>query len=234
MLEIPVFASTKNTMTSASRMASMTWFKTALWIKFLESGKYPLNIQKISVCSVIEPAIELLKEKASESKSKLYLDRMHDTHAFGDPDAVNEVLTNLINNALVHTPEGTEVSVSANKISDDFMEIVVRDNGQGIDEEALARVFDRFVQINRKSGPGYRGSGIGLAVCKALVEKMGGTISAQSVPGRGTEFKFTLPRTPPQEPYDASVGTAGGIGGHLDSDRVDMPEEADEMASRNG
>jgi signal transduction histidine kinase len=75
----------------------------------------------------------------------------------------------------------------------------VTDNGQGIAKDELGKIFDRFIQIGRKSGPGYKGSGIGLTVCKTLVEKMGGTISVQSHVGEGTTFRFTLPASPPEE-----------------------------------
>jgi len=186
-----------------------------LSISRLESGKYPIHVQKISILSVIKPAVELLKKKSEEKKSTLSLDIMHDTHAFGDPDAISEVVTNLVNNAIVHTPEGTEIKVSTRNLSDDFVEITVQDNGQGIEDEALEKIFDRFVQVGRKSGPGYRGSGIGLAVCKALVDSMGGKISVKSKTGAGTTFKFSLPKiTPeqnetPEEKVENGVETGG-------------------------
>jgi two-component system OmpR family sensor kinase len=69
----------------------------------------------------------------------------------------------------------------------------VSDNGEGMSKEALSQLFTRFFQANRQSGPGYKGSGIGLAICKALVEKMGAKIAAESEPGKGSTFRFTLP-----------------------------------------
>lgn len=73
------------------------------------------------------------------------------------------------------------------------------DNGQGIPEEALSHLFDRFYQSDRKNAPGYQGTGIGLSLCQGLVEAMGGEISVESNKGEGTTFRFTLPASPPQK-----------------------------------
>jgi len=76
------------------------------------------------------------------------------------------------------------------------MEIEIADDGMGIPENDQGKLFDRFYQVKRQTGPGYRGTGIGLCVCKSLLEKMGGEISLRSSPGRGTTFIFTLPTGP--------------------------------------
>jgi len=89
--------------------------------------------------------------------------------------------------------------ISAEQRGDHYVEVRVTDDGPGIPEEALARIFERFFQSGRKSGPGYRGSGIGLSVCKALVDKMGGTIGVDSRLGEGTTFRFTLPTAEAQD-----------------------------------
>ena len=106
-----------------------------------------------------------------------------------DPVRIREVLSNLVANALRHTPAGGTIRVdgSASKGS---VVLVVRDTGPGIDPALLPHVFDRFVK-----GAGSRGSGLGLAIARGLVEAHGGSISVESTVGGGTTFQVELPRT---------------------------------------
>lgn len=106
-----------------------------------------------------------------------------------DPVRIREVLSNLVANALRHTPAGGTIAVggSANGTT---VTLTVRDTGPGIDPELLPHVFDRFVK-----GTASRGSGLGLAIARGLVEAHGGTISAESTPAGGTTFRVELPRT---------------------------------------
>ncbi len=108
-----------------------------------------------------------------------------------DPDRVSQVLRNLLVNALHHTPDGGTVTVTAIQ-SAGSIEITVADTGEGIDPADLPRVFDRFWRgdtARMRSG----GTGLGLSVAKSLVESQGGRIWAESQPGRGSAFRFTLP-----------------------------------------
>ena len=100
---------------------------------------------------------------------------------------VGEVLSNLLSNALRHTPAGASVTVSSAS-STEGVAFAVQDTGAGISAEALPHVFDRFVK-----GEGSRGAGLGLAIAKSLVEAHGGELTAESVPGRGTTMRFVLP-----------------------------------------
>ncbi len=106
-----------------------------------------------------------------------------------DPVRIREVLSNLVANALRHTPSGGTIAVggSANATA---VSLTVRDTGPGIHAELLPHVFDRFVK-----GTGSRGSGLGLAIARGLVEAHGGTIAVESTVGGGTTFRVELPRT---------------------------------------
>lgn len=106
-----------------------------------------------------------------------------------DPVRIREVLSNLVANALRHTPGGGSVSVAGTADSRSVV-LVVRDTGPGIDPALLPHVFDRFVK-----GAGSRGSGLGLAIARGLVEAHGGTISVVSPAGGGTTFRVELPRS---------------------------------------
>lgn len=110
-----------------------------------------------------------------------------------DPDRLGEVLANLLENALRHTPAGEHVTVSAAAQSD-RVEIAVSDSGEGIPPAHLPRIFERFYRVGSARDRASGGSGIGLAIAKAIVEAHGGTIHAESAgTGRGTTVRLRLP-----------------------------------------
>ena len=104
-----------------------------------------------------------------------------------DPARIRQIVTNLIANALRFTPAGGRVTVTARRL-DDGVQVAVRDNGSGMEAEALEHAFDRFYR-----SPGSPGSGLGLPIARNLVEAHGGRIEIESAPGTGTEVRFTLP-----------------------------------------
>jgi len=110
-----------------------------------------------------------------------------------DRDRIGEVLANLLDNALRHTPAGGRVEVRAGGGGDE-VELAVADSGEGIAPEHLHRVFERFYRVDRGRSRARGGSGIGLAIARALVEAHGGRIRAESDgPGRGSRFVVSLP-----------------------------------------
>jgi signal transduction histidine kinase len=110
----------------------------------------------------------------------------------GDPMRLEQALQNLAANALRHTPPGGRVELRAES-HDHNVVIRVRDTGTGIAPEHLPHVFDRFYKADPSRGGDKPGSGLGLSIVKAIVERHGGTVSAASQPGRGTEFTIRLP-----------------------------------------
>ncbi|NPV59139.1 MAG: HAMP domain-containing histidine kinase [Actinobacteria bacterium] len=123
-----------------------------------------------------------------------------------DRDALEQVLHNLLDNAVKFTPEGGEVVLSADPLPLGGVRIQVRDSGQGIPVEEQERVFDRFARVERSRSQRLGGSGLGLSVCRELVGLLGGRISLWSQPGKGTVFTLELPPRPP----DTSPGTEAG------------------------
>jgi two-component system sensor histidine kinase KdpD len=105
---------------------------------------------------------------------------------------IDEVLTNLLENATKYTPAGTQIAVSARPAGGDVL-VEVADRGPGIPVEALTRIFDPFVRVG---GSRARGTGLGLAVARGLVEAHGGKIWAENRPEGGAKFAFTLPMVP--------------------------------------
>jgi signal transduction histidine kinase len=112
----------------------------------------------------------------------------------GNKDRIREVLLNLISNALTHTPSGGSVNLIGKK-KNDVAEIFVQDTGLGIAPENLPNIFDRFYKIDRKGIS--EGVGLGLHICRKIIEAHGGTITAQSERGKGTTFIIHLPLASP-------------------------------------
>ncbi|APD09397.1 MULTISPECIES: sensor histidine kinase [Thermus] len=111
---------------------------------------------------------------------------------WADPERVLQVLANLLSNALRHTPEGGEVRLGA-EMGERVVVFSVEDTGPGIPQEHLPRIFERFYRIDSSRSRRDGGTGVGLTIAKGLVEAMGGRIWAESQPGRGSVFRFTLP-----------------------------------------
>ena len=112
---------------------------------------------------------------------------------FFDVDRMKQVIGNLVDNAIKFSPDQGKVDIYLMDQGREI-EIMVEDHGRGIAEENFHKIFDRFEQINRVTGPGYRGTGLGLPISKSLIEMHGGTISVQSEIEKGCKFIFTLPK----------------------------------------
>ncbi|HSB89386.1 MAG TPA: HAMP domain-containing sensor histidine kinase [Anaerolineales bacterium] len=113
-----------------------------------------------------------------------------------DPARIGRVLSNLLSNALRHTPDGGRITIEAAADSAE-VQISVRDTGEGIAPEDLPHVFESFYRGERSRGRASGGSGLGLAIARGFVEAHGGRIAAESPPGQGCTVSFTLPRKQP-------------------------------------
>ena len=109
--------------------------------------------------------------------------------------AVEQVLVNLIDNALDHAPPDGPIEVTARPAGDGGVVVEVADRGPGLPAGAERRVFEKFFRAPRAGAHARPGVGLGLAICRGLVEAHGGTITAANRPGGGAVFRFTLPRT---------------------------------------
>jgi two-component system sensor histidine kinase ResE len=117
----------------------------------------------------------------------------------GDGDRLAQVFTNLIDNALKHTPQGGVVKLGS-ELELAWITIHVDDGGPGIPPNELSRIFERFYQLDKaRSGSGPRGVGLGLAISREIVQAHGGTITAASAVGQGSRFSVRLPIVRPQD-----------------------------------
>ncbi|MEU7641281.1 HAMP domain-containing sensor histidine kinase [Streptomyces sp. NPDC039016] len=113
--------------------------------------------------------------------------------ALGDEDRLRQVLSNLLNNALHHTPPGTPVSVTARPLPGNTAELTVNDQGPGMTPDTASRIFERFYRADEARTPTSGGTGLGLSIVKAITQAHGGTITVHTTPGHGSTFTITLP-----------------------------------------
>lgn len=109
-----------------------------------------------------------------------------------DGQRIDQVLVNLVTNAVKFTPNGGQVTFSAESAGD-FVVFCVSDTGKGIPDDALPRIFDKFYQVQSSTESGARGTGLGLAIVRHIVELHGGQVRVESLVGKGSRFCFTLP-----------------------------------------
>jgi PAS domain S-box-containing protein len=168
-------------------------------ISLIESGEMELEKKICPVEPVVQEVLSSLSLKGKEKRISLRLEKpVGEINAFFDAKGIAQVLTNLLNNAIIHNPEGTSVIVQILPPVDGFVQVSVADNGRGIGIEDLPRIFERFYQgRSRQVGEGSHGTGLGLAICKEIVQRHGGKIWVTSTLGRGSDFRFTLPTTQP-------------------------------------
>jgi signal transduction histidine kinase len=160
-----------------------------------ESGTLALQKESTDLGLLINDAVASFSAAAAERTITLDVHAAPDLPLIEvDPLRIREVLTNLISNALRHTPEGGRVAVAASAHPDSIV-VSVGDTGSGIAASDLPKIFDRFYK-----GRASRGSGLGLTIARNLVVAHGGEIRADSVEGRGTTVTVTLPLQPPLPP----------------------------------
>lgn len=160
----------------------------------LEEAKLRLDLQPVCVYGVADDAVGGLK-KLAWNQRKVSVENIVSPdlpQGFGDPDRLRQIIHNLLFNALRHTPEGGLIVVQASSAGDEI-EIAVSDTGVGIPPDKLERVFDRYYQLERAERS-RDGSGLGLHIVQQLVQAQGGKITVDSEVGKGTTFRFTLPK----------------------------------------
>jgi signal transduction histidine kinase len=160
----------------------------------LISGKLRLEVREVDVARLVRDAVSIV-QPAADAKS-LRLEAALDPEAgtiAADPDRLQQILWNLLANAIKFTPFGGRVVVSVRRRGR-TIEITVRDSGSGIATDFLPHVFDRFRQGDASAQRSHGGLGLGLAIVRHLVELHGGTVTAESAgAGQGATFRITLP-----------------------------------------
>lgn len=156
----------------------------------VEAGKIQLEISSVDPAAIADAAIKTIHTAAKEKNiqcQKNYDEKLPMVHA--DAEKTSWVLNNFLTNAIKYSSEGGNIAVNIKSV-DGFIQFSVKDDGAGIPEEYLPKIFDRFFKV---PGSGKTGTGLGLAISKEFIEAEGGKIWVKSKPGEGSEFGFDLP-----------------------------------------
>lgn len=161
----------------------------------LESGKIQLNIKKVNIIKICEDVLDSLELKANEKNIRLGFNKNYDRPIFVscDEGRIAQVITNLVVNSINYGKEGGKTDIRFFDIDDKIM-IEVADDGPGIAQEFLPRIFERFYRVDRSRARHQGGSGLGLAIVKHILEAHGESINVRSTEDVGTTFTFTLKR----------------------------------------
>lgn len=169
----------------------------------IESGQIEMTHEPVELAKILGACVEKFAPRAREGNIELELDvPALPLIMTGDKDRLAQVFTNLVDNALKHTPPAGKVTIKAQEIKEkprkpaeiaSTVEITVTDTGPGIPAEDLQHIFERFYQVDKSRAGKDRGIGLGLTIAKQIVEAHGGKISAESVIGLGTKFTVSVP-----------------------------------------
>lgn len=159
----------------------------------MESGALKVKQEAVELHPLLSQARQAMQAIAIQKGLSLELSVLESLpQVWGDATRISQILNNLLSNAVKFTPEGGSVRITSAGIPDG-VQISVSDSGIGIPAAALPSVFDSFFQVDSSLTREHRGSGLGLPIVKNLVEAMGGAITVESTPGKGSTFTFTLP-----------------------------------------
>lgn len=158
----------------------------------LEREDLTLDHEGFNATKLVKEAIRTLKHKAKQKKLSLTLETEQEIMLEADRSRVKQIIINLVDNAINYTPAEGTITVSVQQV-DEYILFSVSDTGIGIDEESLARIFERFYRVDKARSRNTGGTGLGLAIVKHIVEVHNGKIDIESEVNKGTTIKVYLP-----------------------------------------
>jgi two-component system phosphate regulon sensor histidine kinase PhoR len=164
-----------------------------LTISELESGRVKLNLHQVALKTAVEKVLSDFRARAEAKQMKL-LDEVPELHLQADADRLEQVMCNLIDNAIKYGRNRGTVIVSACSLQDGQVQISIQDDGPGIPPESLERVFERFYRVDKARSREQGGTGLGLSIVKHIIQSHGGRAWAKSQIGEGTTFYVTFPQ----------------------------------------
>ncbi|MDW3649937.1 MAG: HAMP domain-containing sensor histidine kinase [Bacteroidia bacterium] len=186
----------KKAMRNADRLSSLV--EDLLIITQAESGEMEMRIRKFRIYELIIDVIESLEYKFTKKNRnisfRLVSNGHEDTYVLADRERILQVLTNLVDNAIKYGDSEGEIQVALTS-EENKMYVSVADEGKGIDQEHLDKIFRRFYRVDKSRSRDKGGTGLGLAICKHLLKLHGEQITVESSPGTGTVFSFSLKMT---------------------------------------
>ncbi len=174
------------------RMAFLV--RDLLQLSRLDNNQYQLNLSHIFLNDLVHDVMRQNKIHAENKHQSLRFTEIPDDPAVSaDRDRINQVLHNLVSNAIKYSPENADIHIFGSEDSH-FYKITVQDTGMGISKEDLPRIFERFYRVDKARSRAMGGTGLGLAIAKNIMESHGGTITVESDLGKGTAFTVWLPK----------------------------------------
>jgi two-component system, OmpR family, phosphate regulon sensor histidine kinase PhoR len=180
---------------NAERLARLT--EDLLTLSRVEQNRQKFEFETHFVNDLLRDALDLMRPISEKHQIALAIDPApEDATAWCDSEAVSQILSNLLDNAIKYTPAGGKITVGG-RPDGEFVEVFVRDTGIGIPAEDLPRLFERFYRVDKARSRELGGTGLGLSIVKHLVAAHDGATRVESEPNRGTTFFFTLPQDDP-------------------------------------
>ena len=175
----------------SDRMARLV--RDLLILSKLDYGKEQMHMERFNLSMLLADVVKKIKINADNKNINLTFEPTNPiTNFFGDKDRIEQVLVNIISNAIKYTPEGGEIFVTSMCVYDNAY-IKVKDTGLGIPKKDLSHIFERFYRVDKARSRAQGGTGLGLAIAKEIVEAHDGTIEISSVFTKGTEVVIKLP-----------------------------------------
>lgn len=160
-----------------------------------DSGDVPLDLTTIRLDNLLSNLYDLFKVLADQKNIAFTTSLMERLEIKGDKTKLQQLFSNLIDNAIKYTPAGGKINLSL-KNQPNQIEVIVKDSGIGIPENALPHICDRFYRVDKSRSKATGGTGLGLSICKWIVQAHQGEIKAASTPGKGSVFTIILPLRP--------------------------------------
>ena len=164
----------------------------------IEAGKYSIGASKVHIKPLVQRVVDSYRTQITSKEIRLDIDMAEDTCVLGDESALEQILSNLIDNATKYVPQGGLVRVRATPVLSSIR-IEVLDNGPGIPIEHQGRLFERFYRVDAGRSREMGGTGLGLAIVKHLTAALDGQVGVDSHPGEGTHFWVILPQVGEQD-----------------------------------
>ena len=192
----------------------------------IESGKTTLNVEKMNLPQQVSQLDSIIRQQAGQRRQTFTVNtHLQHENVLADPNRLNQVLMNILSNAVKYTPKGGHIRLEVEELprNEHFARyrFVVQDDGIGMSEEFQKTLFDPFTREEKSGTNKVQGTGLGMAITKSIVDLMGGSISVESAPGRGTRFEVVL-----EFPIDAEADTV--------QEAQVLPEEAEETSPLSG
>jgi heavy metal sensor kinase len=174
---------------AARRMRNLT--ESLLQLARLDAGQEPMKQEHFDLSRIVRECVEMVRPLAAERGIRIQ-DDVSSQECLGDAERIGQVVTNLLTNAIHFNRDQGEVRVSAHAEGDALF-LAVADTGQGIPAEDIPHLFERFYRVDKSRSRIQGRNGLGLAICKAIIDAHGGSIGVSSQPGAGSTFTVKLP-----------------------------------------